>query len=78
MHFLELLLLLLLLRDHSCHDDDDDDLIHQEQAIGRLDPLVVGQYALAMVKFAPFLQETIDFPMKIMGLSCKFSLKPIH
>ena len=24
------------------------------------------------------LQETIDFPMKIMGLSCKFSLKPIH
>ena len=52
MHFLELLLLLLLLRDHSCHDDDD--LIHQEQAIGRLDPLVVGQYALAMVKFAPF------------------------
>jgi hypothetical protein len=54
MHFLELLLLLLLLRDHSCHDDDDDDLIHQEQAIGRLDPLVVGQYALALVKFAPF------------------------
>ena len=24
------------------------------------------------------LQETIDFPMKIMGLSCRFSLKPIH
>ena len=23
-------------------------------------------------------QETIDFPMKIMGLSCKFSLKPTH
>ena len=24
------------------------------------------------------LLETINFPMKIMGLSCKFSLKPIH
>ena len=24
------------------------------------------------------LRETIDFPIKIMGLSCKFSLKPIH
>ena len=23
-------------------------------------------------------QETIDFLMKIMGLSCKISLKPIH
>ena len=23
-------------------------------------------------------QETIDFPMKIMGPSCKISLKPIH
>jgi hypothetical protein len=22
--------------------------------------------------------ENIDFPMKIMGLSCKISLKPIH
>jgi hypothetical protein len=22
--------------------------------------------------------ETIDFPIKIMGFSCKFSLKPIH
>ena len=25
-----------------------------------------------------FLQETIDFPIKIMGLSCKISLKPIQ
>ena len=24
------------------------------------------------------LQETIDFPMKIMGFSCNFSLKPIN
>ena len=24
------------------------------------------------------LPETIDYPIKIMGLSCKFSLKPIH
>ena len=31
-----------------------------------------------LVSWGKLEPETIDFPMKIMGLSCKFSLKPIH
>jgi len=31
-----------------------------------------------IAQWITWLQETIDFPMKIMGVSSNFSLKPVH
>jgi len=39
---------------------------------------VGGSLGKERLKHVENLQETIDFPIKIMGLSCRFSLTPIH